>query len=389
MCANSPLERVRLKGRLEQSQNEIELLKEEIRIKDARMKRIRSKHRPYYSPFDRLNILELKAARGWNCVQTAETFLVEPETVSIWIKRLDEKGMHALCKLREPVNKFSDLCRYITQRLKILCPSMGKKKIADLLTRAGLKISSSSVGRFIISEPAPDPLLPDQKQHSVQKKIISKYPNHIWLVDMTLIPTSKGFWASWFPFSFVQCWPFCYWVAVAVDHFSRTCIGYSVFKKQPSSEDITAFLSRTIKSSQTKPRHIISDKGKQFFCRHFKNWCKQENIKPRFGAVGRYGSISIVERFIKTLKSECTRKTLNPMNIDDFRYQITEYLNWYNEFRPHESLKGRTPFDAYFGKRRRNGYYKMKGPDPDNLVLQVSYVNGQKHLPVIKLRKTA
>jgi len=34
-------------------------------------------------------------------------------------------------QLRKTVNKPPDFVRYITQRLKTLCPSMGKVKIAD------------------------------------------------------------------------------------------------------------------------------------------------------------------------------------------------------------------------------------------------------------------
>jgi hypothetical protein len=35
------------------------------------------------------------------------------------------------------------------------------------------------------------------------------------------VPTSAGFWTSWLPFSFAQSKPFCWWVAVVVDHWSR------------------------------------------------------------------------------------------------------------------------------------------------------------------------
>jgi transcriptional regulator with XRE-family HTH domain len=35
-------------------------------------------------------ILELKAARGWSLAQAARAFLVEPETVAAWLKRISE-----------------------------------------------------------------------------------------------------------------------------------------------------------------------------------------------------------------------------------------------------------------------------------------------------------
>ena len=53
-CANSPLARVRLAGKLEQAEQELALLREELRIKDARMEKIPAHNRPFYPPTERL-----------------------------------------------------------------------------------------------------------------------------------------------------------------------------------------------------------------------------------------------------------------------------------------------------------------------------------------------
>jgi len=70
-------------------------------------------------------ILELRAARAWSLAQTAKAFLVEPATIASWLKRIDEGGSAALVQVRQPVNKFPDFVRYIIQRFKTLCPSLG------------------------------------------------------------------------------------------------------------------------------------------------------------------------------------------------------------------------------------------------------------------------
>jgi hypothetical protein len=49
-------------------------LREELRIKDARMGRIPAHQRPHFEPADRLAILELRAARGWSVTQAARVF---------------------------------------------------------------------------------------------------------------------------------------------------------------------------------------------------------------------------------------------------------------------------------------------------------------------------
>src|SRR5262249_17949111 len=60
----------------DQLQQEVALLREEIRIKDARMARIPPGRRPHYQPVERLAILELRAARSWSLAQTSTVFQV-------------------------------------------------------------------------------------------------------------------------------------------------------------------------------------------------------------------------------------------------------------------------------------------------------------------------
>ena len=92
MAANSINARIRLKEEINRLQNEILLLREESRIKDARMVQIPRQRRPHYPPVERLAILQLRAARGWSLAQTAARFLVTPLTIASWTKRLDEEG---------------------------------------------------------------------------------------------------------------------------------------------------------------------------------------------------------------------------------------------------------------------------------------------------------
>lgn len=107
-AVNSPVARVRLKAENAQLRQQVALLTEEIRMKDARMRRVAAHKRPHYAPIERMAILELRAAHGWNTRQTADAFLVTPATVSSWMRRLDEEGLDALVQIREPVNRFPD-----------------------------------------------------------------------------------------------------------------------------------------------------------------------------------------------------------------------------------------------------------------------------------------
>jgi hypothetical protein len=56
--------RRRLRSEHNRLRPEVELLREEQRIKDARMSRLAPQKRPHYLPMERMAILELRAARG-------------------------------------------------------------------------------------------------------------------------------------------------------------------------------------------------------------------------------------------------------------------------------------------------------------------------------------
>ncbi len=403
-AADSINARVRLVAENDRLHEECALLREEIRIKDTRMAQISPQRRPHYGPHERMAILELRAARGWSVKQTADTFLVTPATIASWVKRIDERGPDALLQLREPVNKLPDFVRYIVQRLKSLSPSMGKVKIAETLCRAGLHLGTTTVGRILKEAPHPASGHPPP----CTGVVTANRPTHVWHVDLTAVPTSVGFWAPWLPFALPQCWPFCWRVAVVIDHYSRRVMGVTSFKHSPTSRSVQYFLERAMDSTGAKPKFIISDKGQQFWCDLFKDWCDHHGITPRFGAVGQHGSIALIERFILTLKNEGMRIILVPLRTDAFQLELSCFSNWYNHSRPHSSLHGRAPHEVYhdvlpacqrprYEPRTRwprsapcaSPPTPVAGHCGAHIRLNVRYHRHRKHLPIVELRRAA
>lgn len=404
---NSPSARTRLAGDLQGSLDEISLLEEELRIKDARMAMIGAHRCPQYRPIERMAILELKAARGWSQAETARRFLVKPTTIASWLWRIDDAGAAPLVQLREPVNRFPDLVRYLVRRLKVLFPILGRKRIAQMLARAGLHLSASTVGRML-NHRGRDPEHPTEAEATTSEKkqakgvrtVTAKRPNHVWHIDLTVVPTTAGFWVPWFPLSLPQVWPFCWWIGCAVDHYSRLALGFAVFKKQPTSAAVRAFLDRVIRRTEACPKYIVCDKGVQFTSTGFKKWCKRKNIRPRYGAAHRYGSIAVIERFIKSLKDEWLRRVIIPLRFEAMRNDLSAYVTWFNEHRPHQSLDGRTPRKVYedlapanqtrsFEPRGEWPKRREQGASGVQLALVVTYHEGHKHLPVIELKRAA
>ena len=146
------------------------------------------------------------------------------------MRRVDEQGPKALVQIREPVNKFPDFVRFVVQQLKTLCPTMGKRKMAETLARAGLHLGTTTVGNILKEKPVAPPEVAEEAD-STDRVVTSKYANHLWNVDLTTVPIGAGFWCSWLPFTLPQRWPFCWWLAVAVDHHSRRLIGFAAKRR--------------------------------------------------------------------------------------------------------------------------------------------------------------
>ena len=96
------------------------------------------------------------------------------------------------CGLPQPVNKFPQLVQGLVQRLKSLCPSMGKVKIAQTLARAGLRLGATTVRRMLEEKPRRPALTAGSGDADKGRVVSAKRPNHVWHVDLTVVPTGRG-----------------------------------------------------------------------------------------------------------------------------------------------------------------------------------------------------
>jgi hypothetical protein len=163
------------------------------------------------------------------------------------------------------------------------------------------------------------------------------------------------------------------------------------------------------KRSFTMPRYIVCDRGGQFDCPAFRKWCQRKGIKPpRYGAIGKHGSIAVVERVILTIKCLLGCLALIPYRREAFLKELLTAVEWYNSFRPHTWLGGKTPNEVNFGQFPANRkprhesraqwprgspcarpWALVRGSPGEKLTLEVSYYQGRKHLPIVRLRRVA
>jgi len=198
-------------------------------------------------------------------------------------------------------------------------------------------------------------------------------------------------------------------VLVVVDHFSRRAMGVGVFANRPDCRAVCTSMAQTVRRAVATPKYIVCDRDSVFDCDAFRRWVKRKGIRPpRYGAIGRHGSIAVVERFLLTLKEMLRLLPLIPLRRESFRRELAAIIHWYNEFRPHTTLGGKTPNEVYEGRfpanrksriepRRRwprgspcaKPWALVAGKPGQRVEVSVSFHKQRRHLPVICLRRAA
>ena len=372
----------RMYERAEEQALLLRLMREAAEILGARWDKVPERHRPHYPPEQRFRILRVRSFLGLSQRETAAMFRVSVETIARWEMEAmspDGEGPHSsprpLVAPNPPVRRFADVVRTLVKMME-LAGFGGNDLIARTLARAGWKLSARTVGR-IRREHWPAPRGPEAAS-TVPRAVRVKRPNHIWMVDLTDV---KGL------FGLVT-----FKVAVVFDAFSRMPLSARVFSKEASATEIARLVSRTARR-HGRPAHFISDHARCFTGQTFRRKLKRLGVKQRFGAIGKKGSIALIERLWRTLKDTLGLRLIGPLVAEDLMVKVEIGLLHYAHFRPHQALGGATPAEVYFGRtpshlsaipppRGRPGEGPMDSP------FRVEYLDAEQMLPVL-VRKAA
>ena len=71
---------------------------------------------------------------------------------------------------------------------------------------------------------------------------------------------------------------------------------------EPSGRDVARLFAAAARRLGP-PRHSVSDQGAQFTSSALKRALARLGVRHRYGAIGRSGSIAIIERFFRTFKT--------------------------------------------------------------------------------------
>jgi putative transposase len=154
-------------------------------------------------------------------------------------------------------------------------------------------------------------------------------PNQVWAMDITYIPMARGF----------------VYLAVVLDWFSRRVLAWRL-----SITMEAAFCVETLQAALAKhgkPEIFNTDQGSQFTGTAFTGVLIENAIAISMDGKGAWRDNVFVERLWRSVKYEEVYLRAYD-GVSEARSSIGRYLDFYNRRRPHSSLDGATPDQAYF-----------------------------------------
>jgi transposase-like protein len=268
LCSVAAWERLRSDGttaeqlfaELQQTRFLLREARDQLEILRARMGREEPRHRRHYTPPLRFRILEYQRVYMLSVEETARRFCLTPQTIRNWMHELGRQpdGTKTVGKKIvsvPPIRRYSCAVRRLVQQMKD-AGFGGKKKIAEILLRHSWKLSPRTIGRIIRETPSPpEPRV--ARAHATTVR--GDHPNHLWLLDITRIPTL-------FPFLWLH-------LMVVLDACSRLPLAASIRIGEPSAQTAVCLLGMAIRI-HGRPRHLVVDQGSQFTADKFKGFVK-------------------------------------------------------------------------------------------------------------------
>ena len=324
---------------IDEKDKEIFFLRDRVYQLETRLRIFQKQHqstsnKPRYSLKERLFILWHMEYFQIPRRHVTKTFGIARSTLYRWLKRIDDESN----SIHQSWNKTPESLTALVWRISRDNIDWGRVRIANQLKLLNIFLAASTV-RNILQRPKPRNPQPTRcPKNKVPKNkngcgIPAWYPNHLWSVDLTEI----YYWGLWKIYIFV-----------AIDHFSRKVVAVTPLEGPSNGFMINALEAAFVNSG--KPKHIITDQGTVFTSAAFREFLDSYNLKIRYGAIGQHGSIAVTERIIQTLKYEWLKKVPVIRGYRHLAHLCKSFIEWYNNWRPHEYLGSATPTMAFQNK---------------------------------------
>ena len=216
-------------------------------------------------------------------------------------------------------------------------PWYGSRQMARHLRRDGHEVGRKRVRRLmalmglapIYQRPRTTVPNPEHRIYPyLLRGLVVDRPNQVWCTDITYIPMRRGF---------------LYLVAV-MDWATRKVLSWRVSNTMDVAFCIEALQEALARFG--RPEIFNSDQGSQFTSSEFTEVLRAADVRISMDGRGRWMDNVFIERLWRSLKYECIY--LHAFETgSELRAGLSRWIGYYNTRRPHSTLAGRTPDEAY------------------------------------------
>ena len=212
--------------------------------------------------------------------------------------------------------------RMLRDLLKLDGEQVGRKHVSTLMKKMGIKA--------LYRKPNTSKKHPGHRIYPYLLNTLEiSQSNQVWAMDITYIPMARGF----------------VYLTAVVDWHSRKVMSWRL-----SNTMDTRFCLEALDEALSRygtPEVFNTDQGSQFTSEAFTCKLKENNIRISMDGKGSWRDNVFVERLWRTIKyEEVYLKAYR--SVTEARESIRNYINFYNQRRPHSSLDGVTPNTFYY-----------------------------------------
>lgn len=158
-------------------------------------------------------------------------------------------------------------------------------------------------------------------------------PHEHWHIDITYINIHGTF----------------YYLCAVLDGASRYIVDWTL-RETMTEPEVEILLQRARERFPGARPRIISDNGPQFIAKDFKEFIRISGMTHVRTSPYYPQSNGKLERWNKSIKSECIRPGV-PLSLEDARRLVEQYIRVYNEERLHSAIGYVTPLAVMEGRR--------------------------------------
>lgn len=250
---------------------------------------------------------------------TTQNMLIEQEIILSAVKEIGRKAKTK----RWGVRKLQGL---LNKELRTINISIGRDKLFDLL-RANHMLVRNRKRKYFTTQ---SHHWLHKYDNLIQDKILTK-PNELWVADITYVKTNGT----------------VYFLYLITDAYSQKIVGWhlSLDLKACSAERA---LEMATHNNKNKVEGLIhhSDRGVQYCSAVYVEILEKNKIAISMTKPASPQENAIAERVNGILKDEWLYD-LDAKSLKEARKKTKEIIGIYNEYRPHNTLKNRTPCEIH------------------------------------------